>query len=80
MHVYMYMYIQWNLSITDTLGTEKQSVIQRFLLFRGYLTCTVIYLVPQKQSVIERFSLLGEFVKLKRFHCIPKVYLSSKYM
>ena len=47
----------------DTLGTEKQSVIQRFPLFRGYLICTVIYLILQKQSVIERFSLLGEFVK-----------------
>ena len=47
----------------DTLGTEKQSVIQRFPLFRGYLICTVIFLDPQKQSVIERFSLLGEFVK-----------------
>ena len=55
--------IQWNLSITDTLGTEKQSVTQRFPVFRGYFICTVIYLVSQKQYVIERFSLLGEFVK-----------------
>ena len=55
--------IQWDLSITDTLGTEKQFVIQRFPLFRGYFIRPAIYLVPQKQSVIERFSLLGEFVK-----------------
>ena len=55
--------LQWNLSITDTLGTKKQFIIQRFPLFRGYLICTAISLVPQKQSVIERFSLFGEFVK-----------------
>ena len=29
--------IQWNLSITDALGPEKQFVVQRFPLFRGYL-------------------------------------------
>ena len=55
--------MQWNLSITDTLGPEKQFVIQKFPLFRRYLICTAIYLVPQKQSVIERFPLVGEFVK-----------------
>jgi hypothetical protein len=54
--------IQWNLSITDTLGPEKQFVVQRFPLFRGYFICIAIYLDPQKQSVIERFPLLGEFV------------------
>ena len=31
-----YTRIQWDLSITDTLGTEKQFAIQRFPLFRGY--------------------------------------------
>ena len=51
--------MQWNLSITDTSGPEKQVVIQRFPLFRGYFICTAIFLVPQKQSVIERFLLLG---------------------
>ena len=55
-------YIQRKVSIIDTLGTEKQFVIQRFPLFRGCFICTAIYLDPQKQSVIERFSLLGEFV------------------
>ena len=67
-----YMGIQWNLSIMDTLGTEKQFIVQRFPLFRGYLICTAIYLVPQKLSVIERFSLLGEFV-IQRFLYIPTV-------
>ena len=51
-----------NLSITDTLGPEKQFVIQRFPLFRGYYICIAIHLDPQKQSVMERFSQLGEFV------------------
>ena len=51
--------IQLNLSITDTLGPEKQFVIQRFPLFRGYLISIAISLDPQKQSVIERFLLLG---------------------
>ena len=32
-----YVDIQWNLSITDTLETEKQLVAKRFPLFRGYL-------------------------------------------
>ena len=59
----IYILIQWDLSTTDTLGTKKQFVVQRFPLFKGYLIYTAIYLVPQKQSVIERFSLLGEFVK-----------------
>ena len=54
--------IQWNLSITDTLGTEKQFVIQRFPLFRGCFIYMAIHSDPQKQSVIERFPLLGEFV------------------
>ena len=58
----MHSNLQWNLSITDTLGPEKRFVIQRFPLFRGYFICTAIYLDPQKQSVIERFPLLGEFV------------------
>ena len=55
-------HIQKNLSMTDTLGPEKQVAIQRFPLFRSYFICIAIYLDPQKQSVIERFSLLGEFV------------------
>ena len=46
----------------DTLRPEKQFVIRRFPLYRGYFICTAIYLNPQKQSVIERFPLLGEFV------------------
>ena len=54
--------VQWNLSITDTLGPEKQFAIQRFPLFRGCFTYRAIYLVPPKQFVIERFLLLGEFV------------------
>ena len=54
--------IQWNLCITDTLGTEKQFAVQRFPLFRGYFIHIAIYLDPEKQSVIERFSLLVEFV------------------
>ena len=56
------VYMQWNLSITDTLGPEKQFVTQRYPLLRGYFTCIAIYLVPQKQSVIERLPLVGEFV------------------
>ena len=51
-----------NLSTTDTLGAEKQFVIQRFPLFRGCFICIAVYLDPQKWSAIERFSLLGEFV------------------
>ena len=39
--------IQWNLSITDTLGPEKQFVIQKFPLFKGYFICTIIYPDPQ---------------------------------
>ena len=54
--------VQWNLSITKTLGPEKQFVVQRFPLFRGYFVCTAIYLDTRKQFVIERFQLLGEFV------------------
>ena len=54
--------IQWNLSIMDTLGPEKQFVIKRFSQFRGCFTYRAIYLVPPKQFVIERFLLLGEFV------------------
>ena len=54
--------IQWNLSITDTLGPEKQFAVQRFPQFRGCFTYRAIYLVPPKQFVIERFLLLGEFV------------------
>ena len=70
-HTILYMYvhniqgyicIQGNVSITDTLGPEKQLVVQRFPLFRGYFIHIAIYLDPQKQSVIESFSLLGEFV------------------
>ena len=62
LHRYHHIRLQWNLSITDTLRPEKQFVIQRFPLFRGYFICTAIYQDPQKQSVIERFPLLGEFV------------------
>ena len=58
----LWLLLQWNLSITDTLGPKKKFAVQRFPLFRGYFLCTAIYLVPQKQSVIERFPLLGEFV------------------
>ena len=54
--------LQWNLSTMDTLGPEKQCVIQRFPLFRGYFTCMAIYLDAQKQFVVERFPLLGELV------------------
>ena len=57
------IYIQWNVSITDTLEPEKQFVILRFPLIRGYFICIAIYQDPQKQSVIERFPLLGELVK-----------------
>ena len=39
--------IQWNLSITDTLGTEKQFVIQRFPLFRGCFVYMVVHSDPQ---------------------------------
>ena len=60
--MYVHKYVQWNFSMTGTLGTEKQFVVQRFPLFRGYFTQTAIYLDQQKQSVMERFSLLGEFV------------------
>ena len=52
--------VQWNLSITDALVTEKHFVMQRFPPFGGYFTCVTIYLDPQKQSVIERFMLSGE--------------------
>ena len=38
--------VQWNLSIMDTLRTEKQFVIQRFPLFRGYFIDIAIYLNP----------------------------------
>ena len=61
-HMHALYIIQWNLSITDALGTEKQFVIQRFPLFRGYFTHITTYLDPQGQSVIERFPLFGEFV------------------
>jgi hypothetical protein len=66
--------IQWNLSITDTLGPEKQFVVQRFPLFRGYFICIAIYLDPQKQSVIKRFPLLGSCLRgstvvLEYTHC-----------
>ena len=54
-------HMQWNLSIMDTLGTEKRSVIQRFPLFRGYFMHITIHLNPQKQFVVERFLLLEEF-------------------
>ena len=64
------IHIQRNLSITDTLGTEKQFVIQRFPLFRGYFTRTAIYLDPQKQSAIERFSLLGELLIEVPLYCV----------
>jgi hypothetical protein len=33
---------------SDTLGPEKQFIIQRFPLFKGRLTCIAIYLDPQK--------------------------------
>ena len=56
------MSIQRNLSIMDTLGPEKQFVIERFPLLKAYFMCTAICLDPRKPSVIERFSLLGEFV------------------
>ena len=61
---FTYFAIQWNLSITDTLGPEKQFAIQRFSQFRGCFTYRAIYLAPPKQFVIERFLLLGEFVIL----------------
>ena len=54
--------LQWNFSITDTLGPEKQFVIQRFPLLSVYFIHIAIYLGPQKQSVMERFSLLGELL------------------
>ena len=54
--------IQWNLSITDTLGAEKQLVIQRFTLFGGYFTCTVICFGPAKAVCCREVSLFGEFV------------------
>ena len=66
------MEIQWNLSITDTLGPEKQFFIWRFPLFRGYFTCVTIYLDPQKQSVIERFPLFRGY-----FTCVT-IYLDPQ--
>ena len=59
--------IQWNLSIRDTLGPEKQFVIQTFPLFRGYFIHITICLDPQMQSVIEVSTIRG--VCYKRFHC-----------
>ena len=44
-----------NLSTMNTLRPEKQFVIQRFPLFRGYLIYLSMYLDPRKQFVIERF-------------------------
>ena len=49
---------QGDASITDALGTEKQFVIQRLPLFKGYFIHTAIYLDSQKQSVIKRFLLI----------------------
>ena len=38
--------IQWDLSIADILGPEKQVVIQRFPLFKGYLTRICLQVHP----------------------------------
>ena len=57
----------------DTLGHEKQFVVQRFPLFRGCFICTTFYADPQKQSVIERFPLLGEFIAGDSV--VPNVFL-----
>ena len=63
------------------LGPEKHCVIQRFLLFKGYLIHTAIYPGSQKDSVLERFLLLGEFVirgcSIRERYCIG-VWLSSQ--
>ena len=45
----------------DTLGTEKQFVIQRFPLLRDYFTHITICLDQHKQSILERFPLFGDF-------------------
>ena len=62
MHI-LCIHIQWNLSVTDTLGTEYITVCctEVTTIFRYYFVCITIYLDPEN-SVIERFSLLGEFV------------------
>ena len=70
-HMCVYIYVQWNLSITNTLGTEKQCAIKRFpLLRRGCFTSIGIRLDPPKQSVMERFSLLEEFVIRGSLHIL----------
>jgi hypothetical protein len=62
------LHLWWNLSITDTLGTEKQFAIQRLPLLRGYFTCMSIYLDPQAVCYTE-VSTIRELC-YKRSHCI----------
>ena len=50
-------HIQQSPSITDTSGTTKQFVIQKFPLFRAYFIFIAICLNPQKQTVTEGFLL-----------------------
>ena len=44
--------VQRNLSITDTLGTEKQFVMKRFPIFRGYFICSTIYIWTHESSLL----------------------------
>ena len=82
MCVHMFVCIQWNLSITDTLGTKKQFVVQRFPLFRGYLICTAIYLVPQKQFVKRGFTVyifMHVHMYRARNSCLPSAIFRTKH-
>ena len=60
--------VQWYLSITNTLGTEKQFAIWRFPLFRGYFIHTVIHITSKAVCFREVFTIRG--VCYKRFCCI----------
>ena len=79
--------IQRNLSITDTLGTEKQFVKQGFPLFVGYFTVYIQLCIYLDHKISFRFSLLEEFfvssstVSILTIHiCTYTCTLSGAYM
>ena len=54
--------MQFNLSVTDTLGATEQFIIQRFRLFGGLFVWSLVNSGPRELSVVWRFLLFKEFV------------------
>ena len=72
-----YVHVQWNIYITDTLGTTRSVLIKGVSSFQR-LFCTHLYVAGTMDSVLIKEVSLFQRSLIERFHCAQYIVLESE--